>query len=455
MQLSFYEVAVAVHATNDYKQWEDFQLSGAEFDSRRISEGELFIPLQGQTDGHTFLTSAIQGGAIATLWSKEEAPKEEIPYLQVDDVLESFQALAQFYRQKINPTVIAVTGSNGKTTTKDLTAAVLATEYRTYKTQGNYNNDIGLPYTILHMPVDTEMLVLEMGMDGAHQIDRLSEIAMPDIACITMVGESHIENLGSRNGIAKAKMEITYGLKENGTLIIPADEPLLLSLAEERLYRYVTFGMNEGATIQGKIVERGQKYTIFKTNYNDEELMIPIPGPYNVKNALIAIFVGVLCKVSFSHIRNGLSNSKITQNRSEWLTSQRGIEIFSDVYNANPTAMHLVLDNFSELSTDRNKIVVLGDMLELGEKSRQMHEEMEKSLHPDTITDVYLYGPMMKYLYECLKDRYDESHLHYFEIDEKEQMMHQLESNISNQDMVLLKASNGMGLSEVVERLLQ
>lgn len=453
MELTFYEVAEAVSASNDYRQWDDFALAGLEFDSRKIKDGHLFVPLQGEHDGHQYIQSAIDNGAVATLWSHDNAPN--LPYLQVTNVKEALKTLARYYREKKNPYVVAITGSNGKTTTKDMTAAVLSTCYKTYKTQGNYNNDIGLPYTILHMPDDTEVLVLEMGMDGAHQIDELSIIAKPDIACITMIGESHIENLGSREGIAKAKMEICTGLKEEGTLIIPDDEPLLLDLAKETLYRFVTFGFTKEADLQGTVVENLQKSTIFKTNFNHEEMMIPVPGSYNVKNALIAMFVAILLKVPFASIRKGLSEVQLTKSRTEWLQGANGVEILSDVYNANPTAMKLVLDNFAKMETSYRKMVVLGDMLELGEQSREMHESLAEYIRPEDFSEVFLYGPEMAYLFDRLVDQFGVERLHYYEQDQKEFLMMDVKDASRYDVMMLLKASNGMGLSEVVDYLMK
>lgn len=454
MELTFYEIAQAVHATNHYQEWDDFAIQGVEFDSRKIEEGFLFVPLKGTHDGHDFIESARDNGAIATLWSAEEVPN--LPYLQVNDVLHAFQELAHYYRKKKNPKVIAITGSNGKTTTKDFTASVLASTYNTYKTQGNYNNDIGLPYTILHMPDDTTHLVLEMGMDGAHQIDRLSEIAEPDIACITMIGESHIEHLGTREGIARAKMEICTGLKEDGTLIIPNDEPLLLTLANNSGYRYMTFGLDQkDADLSGHIIEVTQKMTTFTSSYNSEELAIMTTGDYNVKNALIALLVGILMQVSFSRIRFGLLDTQLTANRTQWLVASNKAEILSDVYNSNPTAVRSVLKNFVMISPMYRKVVVLGDMLELGTESEALHRSLSECFNPKEIQDVYLYGPMMYALYEELQDKYDEEHLHYYHEDEKELLMLNVKDDIRYDTMVLLKGSNGMGLSEVVDYLLK
>ena len=239
MKLTVQEIAQAVGSVmNDLTE-----ITGVEFDSRKIEKGGLFVPLKGARDGHEFIQQAMDNGAVATFWSLEasKAPSG-IRVILVDDPLKAMQDLAKYYLAKVGAEVVAITGSNGKTTTKDLTASVLAQKYKTYKTQGNYNNNIGLPYTILHMPMDTEKIVLEMGMDHAREITELSLIARPKVAAITMIGEAHIENLGSRAGIAQAKMEIVDGLREDGLLIIPEEEPLLKPLTESLTQKIETFG---------------------------------------------------------------------------------------------------------------------------------------------------------------------------------------------------------------------
>lgn len=449
MKLTFWEIGEAVEASNDYRRWDDFSVSNVEFDSRKITNGDLFVPLQGQTDGHQYIQKAIDNGAIATLWSLDDEPN--LPFLQVEDPLKAMQLLAHYYRAKMNPSVIAITGSNGKTTTKDMTAAVAATKYHTYKTQGNYNNEIGMPYTILHMPDETEVLVLEMGMDHAHQIEVLSEIAVPDVAAITLIGESHIEHLGSRAGIAKAKMEITAGLKQDGTLIVPADEPLLRPLMASIPQTIRTFGLGDDAMVRAEIIHTGKNQTTFTTNLFAGELTIPVLGDYNVKNALIALMIGTLLDIPFEQMKEGIEHFQLTKQRTEWIESENGTEILSDVYNANPTAMKLVLDNFAKIETPKTKVAVLGDMLELGDQSSDMHASISQHLNPDVIQTVYLYGKEMKSLYDALTDRYDAAHLHYYPLEDKQGLMDDLKQNINDQTMIVLKASHGTGLAEVVD----
>lgn len=454
MKLTFREAAKATKATNDWQQWPDFELTGIEFDSRLITEGNLFVPLKGENDGHTFIKSATEKGAQAAFWSASEAAPAQLPILQVADTLTAMQDLAVYYLKKMMPTVIAITGSNGKTTTKDMIESVLAQQFKTYKTQGNYNNDIGLPYTILHMPDETEKLILEMGMDHANEIDFLSKLAQPTVAAITMIGEAHIENLGSRAGIAKAKMEIVSGLAADGLLIIPADEPLLTPLTKELTQTIQTFGLKQ-AECQAEVLQAQKESTSFKISGSDTVFTIPVPGNYNVGNALIAVSIGRWFGLTEEQIQAGLADFQLTKNRTEWLKSSSGIEILSDVYNANPTAMNLVLDSFSQMPTQGKRVAVLGDMLELGPDSAKMHASVSEHLNPTEISEVVLYGTEMRALHDALLKKYQENQIYYFDKEEKENLINTLKSILGAKDMVVLKASNGMGLNEVVANLLE
>lgn len=454
MNLSVREIVAAVNGVNHAIQHEDQCVESVEFDTRKVIENSLFVPLKGARDGHDFISQAIESGASLVLSERELS--EGVSYIKVEDTLVALQKLAQYFLEKVHPKVIGITGSNGKTTTKDMTEAVLSQHYKTYKTQGNYNNHIGLPYTILSMPEDTEMLVLEMGMDHKGEIEVLSNISKPDIAAITLIGESHIEYLGSRAGIAEAKMEITAGLKEDGVLIIPNDEPLLKRMIIDIPQTVDTFGIGTEATLSASILSETKVDTQFETNlFEGEVFSIPVLGGYNVKNALIALLIGHFFNVPVSKMKNGLATFDLTKNRTEWLKTNDGIDILSDVYNANPTAMKLVLDTFSALKLEGRKFIVLGDMLELGELSNQMHESVAEHISPKKIDQVYLYGEQMESLYNLLHERMPQGSIHFYRKTEKKEMMTHLSEKMQPKDTVFLKASNGMGLSEVVEFLLK
>ncbi|MDO4597278.1 MAG: UDP-N-acetylmuramoyl-tripeptide--D-alanyl-D-alanine ligase, partial [Ligilactobacillus agilis] len=245
MKMQLAEIARALGA--EVKAgYEDICITSVSFDSRTLEAGALFIPLVAGNDGHNFIQSAIEHGAVATLWQADhDLGQVDLPQLVVADTLEALQALGRYYLDKINPKVVAITGSNGKTTTKDMVAAILGSQFNVQKTHANFNNQIGVPMTILGMEPNTEVLVVEMGMDHFGELDHLSRLAAPDVAVITMIGEAHIEFFGSRDKIADAKMEITHGLKEDGTLVYNGDEPLLRTRAEDLKQLTVTFGRND------------------------------------------------------------------------------------------------------------------------------------------------------------------------------------------------------------------
>ena len=424
------------------------EISSVEFDSRKIEKDGLFVPLPGTRDGHDFVHAAKENGAIATLWQKERANvPSDLVVLPVEDVTQAFQIVAQYYKQKIAPKTVAITGSNGKTTTKDMTASVLAQKYRTYKTQGNYNNDLGVPYTMLHMPDDTEVLILEMGMDHAGEIHFLSQLGQPDVAAITLIGEAHLENLGSRKNIAKAKMEIVDGLAKEGILFVPADEDLLIDLIAPISQKVQTFGLGQG-DLQAEIVNETSESTEFEIN--DASFIIPVLGGYNVKNALIAYGIGCYFGLSMEQIKNGLAQVELTKNRTQWLQAKNGAKLLSDVYNANPTAMRLVLESFGRLTLPGRRIAVLADMLELGPDSSAMHASMAEAI-VGFYDFVYLYGEQM----QALANRLTELNVPhaYFIPAQRQAFLEQVQKEIQPTDSVILKGSNGMQLSELVALL--
>ena len=307
MKLTLHEVAKVVGAKNTISEFDDVPLRQIEFDSRKIEKGDLFLPLKGARDGHDFIETAFENGAVATFSEREVAGH---PYIWVDDCLEAFQALASYYLEKQRVDVIAVTGSNGKTTTKDMIAAVLSTEYKTYKTQGNYNNEIGLPYTALHMPDDTEKIVLEMGQDHMGDIHLLSELAKPHIGVVTLIGEAHLEFFGSREKIAEGKMQIVDGMDSDGILIAPADTIVDPYLPESQMV--IRFG--DGAEIFVKDLQENKESLTFTTNVIDSPITLPVPGKYNATNAMVAAYVGKLLAISDDDIVEALETIELTRH---------------------------------------------------------------------------------------------------------------------------------------------
>ena len=451
MNLTLHEVADAVKAQNDVLKYEDQVHGNIEFDSRLIKPGDIFLPLKGARDGHDFIPTAFENGALVTFSEQKVA----FPHILVENTEQAFQDLASYYLDKTAVDVIAITGSNGKTTTKDMIAQILATTYKTYKTQGNYNNEIGLPYTVLHMPDDTEKLVLEMGQDHMGDIHLLSTLAKPKLAVITLIGESHLEFFGTREKIAEGKMQIIDGLVHGGELIAPADKIINAYLPNNQ--KITRFGAD--ADIHLTALYEHKDHLSFTVNFLDEDLTIPVPGKFNATNAMVAAYVGTLEGVSPQHIKKALANLNLTRNRVEWLKASNGADILSDVYNANPTAMRLILETFQTIAgnPDGRKIAVLADMKELGEQTAQLHAEMMTALNPEKLDLLYLYGENMLSLAQLAQEIFPPETVKYFrkddEKDEHDKLSQALLNELKPADQVLLKGSHSMRLTEIVNQL--
>ncbi|KRL20285.1 UDP-N-acetylmuramoyl-tripeptide--D-alanyl-D-alanine ligase [Lentilactobacillus kisonensis] len=460
MKMTIGEIASAINAKVDNVPEDSLkqEVDGVCFDSRKMKPGQLFIPLSGDHDGHDYIESAISNGAAATLWSADRVSRLPIaiPALVVADPLASFQELSRYYLSKINPRVIAITGSNGKTTTKDMIASILSSTFHVTKTHDNFNNEIGVPYTILQMESNTEFLVVEMGMDRPGQLDFLSKLVQPDVAIITMIGEAHIEFFGTRDKIADAKMEITHGLKADGMLIYDGDEPLLAERAKHIETIKRTFGRHESNDIFPTETTDSKYQTTFKVNlWPDVELTLPMIGDYNVNNALAAISVGQVFQIHPTLIEKSLAKLDLTKNRTQWLVGKKGEKILSDVYNSNPTAAKEVLTAFQETPTKGRRIVVLGDMLELGAQSKAMHAGLAANIDPSQIAMVYLIGSDMAALYQRLQPVFAPENLHHYAADQLDQLTTDLDSQLATDDEVMLKASHGLHLENVVAKLVK
>lgn len=456
MKMTLAEIAKAINAQNDISAWKDVVVTSVAFDSRHEQENSLFIPLQGNRDGHEFVPKAFENGAGASLWAKDHPITiTNHPLLVVDDPLDALQKLSKYYLHKINPLVIGVTGSNGKTTTKDLIASILSTQMNVTKTHANFNNEIGVPVTLLNMEANTEAVVVEMGMDHFGQLDRLSRLTSPDIAVITMIGEAHIEFFHTRDRIADAKMEIVNGLKEDGTFVFNGDEPLLQERAKKVKQLKRTFGRQLINQLYATSVHSTSEHIEFTTNeWPDVTFELPMIGEYNVNNALAALTVGKLLHVTPQNMQRGLANVVLTANRAEWVDGKMGEKILSDVYNSNPTAVKKVLKTFAAVPTNGKRIIVLGDMLELGEASPKLHASVASSIDPNKINAVYLVGPEMKALQKQLLDNgYPKQQLHHYDTDQLDSLAEDLSGVVLPNDIVMIKGSHGIHLEKVLQKL--
>ncbi|TCS84417.1 UDP-N-acetylmuramoyl-tripeptide--D-alanyl-D-alanine ligase [Tepidibacillus fermentans] len=457
MKLKLREVIQAISGTVVPARVSDESIYGISTDSRKIGQGELFIPLVGeQYDGHDYIINVIQKGAVASLWNRSKSIPEgiTIPLILVEDTLKALQELARYYRNKVNPKVVGVTGSNGKTTTKDLIASVLSTHYRVHKTKGNYNNHIGVPLTLLNMPEDTEVAVIEMGMNNRGEIEILTQIAYPDLAVITNIGESHLEFLKTRENIAAAKLEITKGLKENGILILNGDEPLLRTAMEklDSSYHVIWVGSETG----------NDRFPIeIRQNLNDvqfrhssgEEYSLPLLGVHNVINGLMAIEVGIQLGVPLSKIKEGLKHPDLTSMRLEKTITKNGSTLINDAYNASPTSMRASLQILTTFRQYQKRIAILGDMFELGEQAEYYHQEIGQlcaSLKLDLLVTTGQLGRLIAS--SAIEHGMEKRHVYHFEnVDEIAPFINQ---HSDPDSIILVKASRGMHLERVVQQLL-
>lgn len=453
MKLTLREMATILNAPIQNEA--DVAVTSTAFDSRQVKPGGLFIPLVADNDGHHYVDAAESNGATVALWQADhQNVPSHLPVIIVPDTLAAYQQLASHYLSQVDPLVVAVSGSNGKTTTKDFIAAIGQTSYKTVKTPENFNNEIGVPQTILSMPTDTELLVIEIGMDHPGDLTFLSKLVKPDIALLTMIGEAHIEFFKTRERIADGKMEIINGLKEHGHLVFNGDEPLLLERVGQHAHLlHDSFGLNSTNDLFASEIDMTPVQASFKTNQSAQRFTIPMTGRYNVTNALSAITVGHLLHISDKKIAQALAEAPITENRTEWLDGQFGGKILSDVYNSNPTAAKEVLHFFADTPTQGKRIAVLGDMLQLGDASPALHASLMENLNPDKITHVYLVGEEIKSLEEALLPIYPAGTVKRYAIDDPESLLKDLLADLTPDDTIMLKGSHGVHLENIVNQL--
>lgn len=433
--------------------FEEIMIEHVTTDSRLQQPNALFVPIVGDLfDGHDFLEQAIDNGAVATLWKKDkELPSfvaRDFPVFYVTDTLEGLQYLSHMYRKEINPIVIGITGSNGKTTTKDIVAAVCKKKYKTHYTAGNFNNHIGMPLTILSMPEDTEVLVLEMGMNHFKELELLSNLAEPDYAIITNIGESHIEFLGSRDGITQAKLEIISGLAEEGKLIIDGDEPLLH--IHNTFRRTLTCGFQVENDVVISNVHVSQKNTTFELS-DQQTYEIPLIGKHHAQNASFAVCLGKLLQIPVDQIKEGLMSLELTAMRFEFLTGKNDAVIINDAYNASPTSLKASIEIVKHLDGFKEKILVLGDIYELGDRSEEMHRSIVPVID-EKITAVLTYGNDSIYIHNAILEQNKPVACTHFT--EKDALLNHLERYLVKDNLILFKASRGLAFEHLVKDVL-
>ena len=431
----------------------DVTLCAVSTDSRRIPEEALFLPLAGERfDGHDFIGKALENGAAAVM-SHRECEEYPVPALYVENTSQALLDLAGGYRTMCGGVVVGVTGSVGKTTTKELLYATLAQQFRAEKTEGNLNNEIGLPLTLMRMTKDTEVMVAEMGMNHFGELSRMTAAAQPDYAVITNIGTSHIEFLGSREGICKAKLEILEGLREGGTAVLCGDEPLLWDKRDSLGCKVCTYGVeNEACDLVAQLREDGS-FTVKNNGLESETLPIgesftarlAIPGAHNVLNALAAASVGLLMGETVENIVRGLSSYTASGMRQN-IYEQNGFRIYADCYNASPDAMEATLRVLGTLGEGGRRIAVLGSMLELGDYTEEGHRRAGRAA-AEFADVLYAYGPSADAIVRGAKEK-GMTAVHAF--DDQNELVRALRADAKPGDALLFKGSRGMRMERAL-----
>lgn len=431
---------------------EELEIAGAVMDSRQIEKDFLFFAIKGErVDGHRFIPQVMEKGAACAVCERAPEPSTG-PYILVEDVPKAMQDIAAFYRSTLSIPVVGITGSVGKTSTKEFIAAVLGRKYRVLKTKGNYNNELGVPLTLLRIREEHEAAVVEMGINHFGEMHRLSRMAAPDVVVMTNIGDCHLEALGSREGILRAKSEIFDYLSKDGTVIVNGDDKLLSTVREVHKKTTVTFGKNKNNKCY---VTEIQSKGLFGTSANlhlpsgSFPIEIPLPGEHMVYNALAAAAVGEVLGLTKEEIASGISSVEPTAGRSNLIKCGDRV-IIDDCYNANPVSMCAALDLLA--MADTRKVAILGDMFELGENAEKLHGDVGRHAAERGIDTILCVGGLSENMAEAARSAFSgNGEAHWYPT--KDMLLQDLRGLIRSGDTILVKASHGMEFGEIVEKL--
>lgn len=426
-------------------------------DTRKISKGDLFVALKGERfNGEDFAGAAVEKGAAGVLVTSS-CPEENLrgigeTLLKVGDTQRAYQEIAHLWRKKFDLPVVAITGSNGKTTTKELVAAVLSAKGKVLKTQANFNNEIGLPLTLLGLGKEHKSAVVEIGMRGLHQIESLAPVAEPSVGIVTNVGETHMELLGSMDNIARAKAELVEAIPPGGTVILNGDNAYVAAMKDKAAdgVKVLTFGMEHPADIHGENIRTEEGMTKFETVYEGErhEYHLPMMGRHNVYNALAAIAAGYALGLSSEEIHNGLLHSEAAKMRFE-VQQKNGMKIVNDAYNASPMSMTAAINTLSEIAEGR-KIAVMGDMLELGAAASEAHHRVGTELAEKGFAAVVTCGDMGAKIAAGAEEG---GIREVFRCASHEEAADVLKKILRPGDHVLFKGSRGMQMEKIIDMI--
>lgn len=452
---SLKEIQEMIEGYDLKKENEDIAIQGVSIDSRQIETGQLFVPIVGEYfNGHKFINEAVANGAVAALWSKGEAiPSVDIPIILVDDTLTAIQRLAKSYREQLKTKVIGITGSNGKTSTKDILASLLSTRYKTQKTFGNLNNHLGVPLTLLDLEEDTEMAVIEMGTSNLGEIELLTNIASPDVAIITSIGEAHLDELFTIENIVQAKLEILRGLKPNGLFVYYGDSSLLNEKIKDMDIncKTITFGESSNNTYIPWLESSDEISITFSLDkFHCPSFYLPMIGKHQMFNATAAITVARYYGISFEQIQDGLLNVEATGMRNEIIRTER-YTIINDSYKSNPTSLLAALDTLYTMNNYSQKIAVLGDMIGLGAGEINMHREIGEKIDSKQIDYLLTIGPLAAHIAQTARPRFGKNRV--FSYINRTHLIQKLKKIMEYESILLVKGSRMLKLEEVVEEL--
>lgn len=434
---------------------EDNFISGIKHDSREVKPGDMFVAIAGNNqDGHKYIPQVAAAGASAVLvshtdgWPEQLSEGTELNIILVGDTIQAMGDLARWYISDLGIKRVAVTGSVGKTSTRDMIYFVLSEKYNCGRNLKNYNNNVGLPISIFQFDENTQAAVLEMGMDAFGEIEYLSGIVKPDIGVITNIGVAHMEKLGSRQGIFKAKMEITENIspaEEGGILVFAQDDEFLTKKRTAGDYGQVSVGYENDADYTiSDVDDFGVEGIEFTVDHCGEKtrVRLPLPGVHNAINGALAIAVGGLLGVDVETAARGLAGASLTGSRLKKIEG-RSVTIIDDTYNANPDSMKSAIDVLAGSRAER-KVAILGDMFELGDNTENQHREVGEHAKAAGLDMVIAIGNLAANIAEGAQGVYFEK---------KEDFLAEIDKYINSRDMILVKASRGMKMEEIVERL--
>lgn len=431
---------------------ENVLVSDVVIDSRKVTEGCLFIPIKGaRVDGHDFIPQVLADGAVCVL--SQYCLDTDKPYIQVLSTTQALMDIAAFYRQSLDIKVIGITGSVGKTSTKEMIASVLEEKFKVLKTEGNFNNEIGLPLTIFRLREEHKIAVLEMGISHFGDMEKLAVIAKPDICVITNIGICHLENLSNRNGVLKAKTEMFKFMADNGAIILNGDDDKLITIDEYNGIKPIFYGMNKEFALYGEnVMSLGLKGTFFTVNFmNGEslEIYVRIPGKHMVYNSMAAAAVGEVLGMNPDEIKKGIEKVRTVKGRNN-VVETKHLTIIDDCYNANPVSTKAAIDVLTY--AHGRKVAILGDMFELGSEEIQMHREVGEYAAEKNVDLLICIGELSKNTYDAAMENGIKKAVYY---KTKEEFLEKPEEVLQKSDNILVKASHGMEFPEVVNKLLK